>query len=127
MSLTFDAPQMSISAPKTLSWHMIMDQELTQLTRPEMGFIGSLGFVGLGAALGLIPQLVDAIHKVQQIKPDLPVTIGDMACVGAFFGSFVLALVCLAIGGLYWWRNKGLATTIRKRGPIAVAAETKAA
>jgi hypothetical protein len=114
MSLSFDVPQMSVSMPKMLDWHMILDHELTQLTRPEMGFIGSLGFVGLGSALGLTPQLVETMGKVRHA--DTSVTMGDIACVGAFFGCAVLAIVCLGIGGLYWYRHRGLAQTIRTRG-----------
>jgi hypothetical protein len=105
---------------------MIMDHELTQLSHSEVGFIGSLGFVGLGAAFGLVPQLVETFGKVEHVPPT-PVTLGDIGCVGAFVGAVVLTIVCLAIAGIYKHRNRSLAQAIRNRGkqgfpPIEVKA-----
>lgn len=40
-----------VSTPEFVDWHMMLDQELSQLSRPDQGVFGSLGFVGLGAAL----------------------------------------------------------------------------
>jgi hypothetical protein len=129
-SLSFDAPQMSISAPKTMEWHMIADYELDQLSHSETGFIGSLGFVGLGAAIGLLPQTIEVFGKLSQKVPTTtyPVTLvpmqmtpTDLACVGAFFGSLVLTLVCLTIAGVFHHRNKGLAKKIRNRAKPGAA------
>lgn len=126
MSLTFDAPAMSVSVPRELGWHMILDHELDQLSHSEMGFIGSLGFVGLGAALGLIPQVVDLVIKLFQtpIKSqyypfDLiypRITTLDIGSVAAFVFSLAIAIICLAISGLFHRRNKKLAAAIRSRG-----------
>ena len=112
--LTFDPPPMSVSMPEALNWHMILDHELTALTKPETGVIGSLRFVGLGSVLGLIPQLVATIEKAQAVTPQA-ITLSDIACVAAFFGYLVLAILCLTIFGMYWWRNRGLAEIIRNR------------
>lgn len=126
MTLSFDAPQMSVSMPKEVGWHMILDHELDQLSHSEMGFIGSLGFVGMGAALGLIPQIFDVMSKLFQppIKSTMypfdliypHVTALDMGSVAAFFFSLAIAIVCLTISGLFHHRNKKLAETIRERG-----------
>jgi hypothetical protein len=125
-SLSFDAPQMSISAPKTMEWHMILDNELDQLSHSEMGFIGSLGFVGLGAALGLMPQLVEVISKLntKPVKsPNYPfqdivptITALDIGTIAAIAVSLTIAAICLGLSGLYHHRNKNLAKTIRGRG-----------
>lgn len=114
-ALNLNPPPMSVSMPEVINWHMILDHELTQLTKPETGFIGSLGFVGLGAVFGLIPQFVTTYEKTFA-SPPLPITVADIACVAAFFGCLALAIVCLGIGGLYWWRNRGTAAVIRQRG-----------
>ena len=112
--ISFDPPPMSVSMPEQIDWHMILDHELSQLSRPETGVIGSFGFVGLGGAIGLIPQFVSTIEKTKA-QPPAAITEGDIACIAAFFGCIVLAAICLAIFGLFWYRNKSLADQIRKR------------
>jgi hypothetical protein len=122
-SVTFGSVPMSVSMPENLSWHMILDHELSQLTLPEAGVLGSLGFVFLGGALGLIPGFVVAVEKVPhgaaaQVKDGLAAqvfTSGDLATVIAFCACAALALVCLIIAGLRWTRNRGLAAKIRSR------------
>jgi hypothetical protein len=116
-----------ISAPEFVDWHMILDQELEQLSRPETGLIASLGFMGLGAAIGLLVPLIGVVEKIgvvaQPGKPaPPPVSISDIACVASFTGSLVLGIVCLAIAGIAWMRNKGLATAIRRRTRRGVGA-----
>ena len=93
---------------------MILDHELSQLSRPEVGIITSLGLVGLGTGIGLFPALIASVAKASA-EPSTPFTGGDIANVAAFFFCFALTLVCLGIGGLDWWRNRGLAAKIRAR------------
>ena len=122
-SVTFGSVPMSVSMPENLSWHMILDHELSQLTLPEAGVLGSIGFVFLGAVLGLIPGFVTAVEKVPlntaaQLKDNaaaVTFTSGDLATVIAFCACSALAVVCLIIAGIRWMRNKGLASTIRSR------------
>jgi hypothetical protein len=120
--------QSRISAPEFVDWHMILDQELSQLSRPETGVIASLGFVGLGAAIGLLVPFLNVVEKVNgQVTNPPPVILeSDVACVGAFIGSAVLCVVCLAIAGIAWSRNKGLAGEIRNRTKRGVGAATSA-
>lgn len=110
----FESPAQRLSMPEFVDWHMILDHELSQLTRPETGVIGSLGFVGLGGAIGLAPTFVAVLSNVQA-SPPKPVTVPDIAAVGCFAVSFAVALICLVIFGLSVYRNKGLATSIRER------------
>jgi hypothetical protein len=119
-SVTFGSVPMSVSMPENLSWHMILDHELSELTLPEAGVLGSLGFVFLGAFLGLIPGFVTAVEKVNATAvkggpASQPFTNGDLATVIAFCVCGALAAACLCIAGLRWFRNKGLAATIRNR------------
>jgi hypothetical protein len=93
---------------------MILDGELTQLSKPEEAVLVSLGFVGLGASFGLLGPFLTALEKLGAQQQSLLVS--DMAYVGCFGGALVLALVCLIFGGIAYWRNKGLAAKIRKRG-----------
>lgn len=113
-NLTFDSIPMSLSMPEALSWHMILDHELTQLSSRDTGLIGSIGFVCLGSALGLIPSLVAALDKVNS-KPPISMTSGDVAAIVASVGTAVAAIVCLIIFGIYRYRNAGLAAKIRAR------------
>jgi hypothetical protein len=76
--------------------------------------------VGLGTGLGLIPALVLSVGKVST-DPPVAMTSGDIANIASFFFCAAVALVCLFVGGIDWWRNRGLATDIRartKRGVI---------
>jgi hypothetical protein len=122
-AVTFGSVPMSVSMPENLSWHMILDHELSELTLPEAGVLGSIGFVFLGAFLGLIPGFVTAVEKVPsgaatQVKDGSAVqvfTSGDLATVIAFCACAALAVVCLIIAGIRWTRNKGLAARIRNR------------
>ena len=113
-NLTFDSIPMSLSMPEALSWHMILDHELTQLSSRDTGLIGSIGFVCLGSALGLIPSLAAALDKINT-KPPISMTGGDVASIAAFFGTAVAAVICLIIFGNYRYRNSGLAAKIRAR------------
>ena len=113
-NLTFDSIPMSLSMPEALSWHMILDHELTQLSSRDTGLIGSIGFVCLGSALGLIPSLVAALDKVNT-EPPMSMTHGDVAAISASVGTAVASVVCLIIFVIYRYRNSGLAAKIRAR------------
>src|ERR1700687_5123073 len=89
-------PATRISMPPVVDWHMILDRELDQLTRPEMGVIGSLGFVALGAVFGLIAPLFGALEKVGAEPPNI-MGKGDIAAIAAFFGCLGLTVICLLI------------------------------
>jgi hypothetical protein len=108
------SPTQRISMPDYVDWHMILDHELSQLSRPEIGFIGSLGLVGLGAALGSAVQFWRGIAKVLQ-PAEGQITGDDIGFIMVFVASVVLAIVCLTISGVGLWRNRGLAQQIRKR------------
>jgi hypothetical protein len=116
-SISFGAMPMSVSVPEGLNWHMILDYELSQLTRPESGVIGSVGFVALGAFLGLIPAALSALEKMPQAGavPANAFSMGDLSSVVVCGGSLVTAILCLIIFGLYHYRNRGLASKIRTR------------
>jgi hypothetical protein len=108
-----------ISRPEFVDWHMILDQELSQLSRPEQGVFRSLGFVGLGGALGLLAPFIGVLGKIgatATANAPMPTFSGsDVAYIATFAGSCVLAAVCLTIAGVAWFRNRGLAAEIRKR------------
>jgi hypothetical protein len=108
----FDPPQMTVSVPDAVEWHMIFDHELTQLSRVEMGVIGSFGFVALGTALGLVPSFIAALAKAN--GKDV-MTGYDVAVIGVFAASAALAVICLLVAGIDLWRNSRLADKIRKR------------
>jgi len=107
-------PAQRVSRPDFVDWHMILDGELTQLSKPEEGVLISLGFVGLGAAFGLLGPFLASWDKLEVATPNL--TGSDLASIACFGGSVVLALVCLIFGGIATWRNRGLAEKIRNRG-----------
>jgi hypothetical protein len=108
------APAPRISMPDFVDWHMILDRELDQLSRPEHGVLSSLGFVALGTVLGLIAPVMSAWEKIAA-SPPIPLNRAEFANLAAFFVCVGLMFVCLSIAGLGWWRNRGLADEIRKR------------
>lgn len=67
-------------------------------------------FVGVGAVLGLLAPFIGAIGKI-----GATITASDVAYIGTFAASCMLAIVCLAIAGVLWFRNRGLAAKIRGR------------
>ena len=108
------SPAQRVSTPNHLDWHMIQDHELSQLSGVETGTVASLGFVGMGAAIGLAGPFLAALSKITA-NPPIPVSLPDIYYLVSLSGSMVLALVCLVIAGLAKWRNKGLAAEIRRR------------
>lgn len=110
----FESPAQRFSMPDYVDWHMILDHELSQLTRPETGIIGSLGFVGLGGAIGLAPAFFSVVAKVKAPIAE-QVSASDIVSVGCFVASGVIAIICLIIFGLSLYRNRGLAGAIRAR------------
>ena len=99
--------------PEVLDWHMIFDHELDQLSRRETGVIGSLGFVALGAAIGLTPDLIESWQtvKLATMAYSQSEFISALLCVG----SWAAAVICLSLFGVSRWRNRGLTTRIRNR------------
>ena len=109
-----ESPAQRFSMPDFVDWHMILDYELSQLTRPETGIIGSIGFVGLGGAVGLAPSFISVMSKIGSTVPQ-PVSPSDITAALCFVASGVIAVICLIIFGLSLYRNRGLATNIRAR------------
>ena len=109
-----ESPAQRFSMPDYVDWHMILDHELSQLTRPETGVIGSIGFVGLGGAIGLAPAFSTILSKPGK-TPVEPITTADVVSIVCFAASVVIAVLCLFIFGLSVYRNRGLATAIRAR------------
>lgn len=109
-----EGPAQRFTMPEFLDWHMILDHELNQLSRPETGVIGSLGFVGLGAVVGLIPAVSGVFEKIGS-SPPASISGAETATLMVFSGCVVLALGCLLIFGLSIYRNSGLTTVIKAR------------
>ncbi len=79
-------PTQRVSVPEYLDWHMILDYELDQLSQPETGVIGPVGFTGAGAAIGLVGQFAAVVAKVRA-SPLVPVEATDLVSVCAFAAS----------------------------------------
>lgn len=100
-----------VSMPKHLDWHMILDQELSHLTRPEMGHVSSLALVALGAAVGFFPQFLTIWSRLGAE----PISRGDAAILITFAATATFAIAGNIIYAIWHRRNKGLADEIRKR------------
>ena len=108
------SPVQRVTMPEYVEWHMILDQELTTISRPETGIIGSIGFMALGAVFGLAGTVTTVYAKLKQDHGEI-INGADLINVIAFSSCVVLSLVCLVIFALNRWRNRGLAAEIRKR------------
>ena len=116
VSETRSVPTSRVSMPEFVDWHMILDAELSQLSAPETGVLGSVGFTALGGALGLLPLFMEAKEKLGVA----PMGTQDFVYACSFVGCLVLAIICLVIFGIRRSRNYGLAARIRNR-PVAKA------
>lgn len=104
-------PAARVGLPDHTDFHLIQDFELMQLSKPENGALGALGFTLLGCALSSFPSSIELLFSS---------TTGAVAStqlwqLALFCGSTVGALICLVLFGVYWWRNAGLAERIRAR------------
>lgn len=106
----FAAPQSRVSAPEIVDWHMILDAELDQISRPETGIIGSLGFLALGAFLNNSPTIMSVWFGSPRT-----LSIGDVTTLEIGIGSLVASVICLSIFALSVYRNWGTANRIRNR------------
>jgi len=102
---------------------MIQDHELTQLSNIEGGVIASLGYMGLGAAIGLVGPFLAALDKVRATPP-LPVSSAEASYLIGFSGTVILGCVCLAIHAISSWRKKRLADIIRGRPKLGMTGGT---
>ena len=108
------APRLSIAA--NVDYHMIQDYELTQLSNPEGGILGSIGFTLLGAAIGLVPSVTATLKRANSsTTQDTTVQFGELVSLVICGGCFLGSIICLAIFGIAKARNSGLAQTIRNR------------
>ena len=117
------APAQTISTPEHVDWHMIQDHELSQLSNLQSGIIASLGFTGLGAAIGLVGPFLTALSKVRSptptaLRPD------EVFYLTGFSATVVLGLICLVIHAINSWRRTGLAATIRARRKLGITRST---
>jgi hypothetical protein len=93
---------------------MILDQELDQLSRPESGAFGAVGFAALGAALGSLPGALSAMELLKSADAK-PMPAGDLTSLLVCLFCGGLAIACLAVWGAARWRNRGLPERIRAR------------
>lgn len=88
------------------------DQELIQLSQPDGGMAGGVGFAALGAAIGALPQARVAFAA---IGAGTALTAeGSTSSVIFIIGS-AAAIICLIIFGVSKYRNAGLTSVIRAR------------
>lgn len=118
-SLELHPPTLAVTMQEEQLYHMVLDHELDQLSRSGVGVLASIGFTALGTALGLAANFAAALERVLSSNPT-PLTVGDLVSVCVFVGSAVIAVFCLALSSLAWWRNKGTAARIRARKRIGV-------
>lgn len=115
-------PTARISVPESLDYHMIMDHELSQLSHPETGIIGSVGFAFFGAAVGLVPAAMEIMARTSSEK----LSNSDLLLIGFLGATAFGAVICLAIFALATFRNRGLAGKIRTRAKLPVAERSTA-
>ncbi|MEY9196659.1 cytochrome c biogenesis protein CcdA [Sinorhizobium fredii] len=110
----FRNPKPRYSIDETVDYHVILDQELDQLARPENGVIGTVGFTALGAALGFLPAMVAILQKIVGAarEPLIPIEITTLLLTPA---CGIAALICLILFFISKFRNRGLVTKIKKR------------
>ena len=106
-------PRGRVSAPEYVDWHMILDQELDQLSNLQTGVLGGLGFTALGATLGVAPSFVVAISKASA-----ELARGDVTAMLIFVASLVAAVICLSLYFLSRRKTRSLPETIRARNKI---------
>jgi hypothetical protein len=68
-TITFDAPEHSISAPTTIIWHLISDEELTMLITQGKDKSLEWGLALGGAAFGALPTLTRVLSEIMESKP----------------------------------------------------------
>lgn len=110
----FQGPRPRLGAPEYVDYHMILDQELTQLSKPETGIIGSVGFTATGAGIGFYPSFAALFDKFDQLSK-AEFTKSEIHISVAFAFSVALAVTCLLIFFIGVYRNIGLAKIIRNR------------
>lgn len=124
----FVSPAQRVGAPEHVDWHMILDQELTQLSQPDSGVMGSIGFTALGGFVGLIPGLAGVITKLSQSptlpagEAALPIGFVDVVTVAATAGCLIGAVICLITFAVNKYRNAGLTAKIRQRKKFSAPA-----
>ncbi|MDR6757858.1 hypothetical protein J2Y48_003155 [Mycoplana sp. BE70] len=106
-------PTPRFSMDENVDYHVILDQELDQLSQPENGVVGTIGFTALGAALAFVPAMVSALEKLGD--PLKPLERTEIATLLLTPGCIATAIVCLILFSISKYRNRGLVERIRRR------------
>jgi hypothetical protein len=87
-------PPTRITVPDFVDFHMISDDELTQLSRPEAGLLGTIGWAAAGAAAGFLigtAKAATSYFTTSQVRGE------DGFASLLFVAAAVTALICLSI------------------------------
>lgn len=103
-------PAARVTAADFIDYHMITDYELTQLSRPETGVLGTIGWAAFGLAGGFILQFIRAVSK-----SDGALQGSDLWGSILFVAASVAATICLVIHYRNRRELKSLAEDIRGR------------
>jgi hypothetical protein len=110
--ISIDTP-VRVSAPEFVDWHMILDQELSQLSTPETTVLGSTGFASVGIAASFLLQFSGAMHRIA--TNPIKLQNGDGIALIVFPSACVVAGLSLLLWGIRLRANSTLVGKIRKR------------
>ena len=116
-AITIAAPRQTLSMPEGVEHHMIADHELSQLANPTTSISGSVGFTSVGIAAGFVPTVSDVVSRYAQLPPDQNLWIDPQQLLGCaiFVAASILAVTCLLYFFIQTFKNRSLASRIRKR------------
>ncbi|MFN3675430.1 MAG: hypothetical protein ACK4TC_05570 [Sphingomonas pseudosanguinis] len=106
------SPAARVTVPDVTDWHVVSDDELQRLSKPEGGILGNIGFGALGGALGALPSGCTAVDKISS---------GQSATSESFRSLLIMLpciavmIVCLALFAIDKYRAKGLVAQIKAR------------
>jgi hypothetical protein len=108
------SPTARFSVSEHVDYHVVLDQELTQLSRPEAGMFGAFGFAFFGAAIGFMPQALATLAIITKTPPG-PVSAVELWTIVLAPSCFAASIACLAAFGIAKFRNRGVENSIRQR------------